>query len=100
MSETSGSDEGRTERWIVSGRVQGVFYRAFTREAARELGLRGWVRNLPEGTVEARVTGAPEALDALERRLRQGPPASKVEAIQRQGAESAVPADEGFEIRY
>ncbi len=62
-----------TRRFVVSGRVQGVGFRWFVRNAARELGLTGWVRNLADGRVEAEASGPPEALDAFERRLREGP---------------------------
>ena len=70
-------------RFLVSGRVQGVFYRASTRGQAQQLGLTGHARNLPDGRVEVVAHGSPEALDALERWLWQGPPAAKVEGIER-----------------
>jgi acylphosphatase len=59
---------------IVSGRVQGVCYRAFTREAALELGLGGWVRNLPDGRVIAEIEGPREKVERLLEQLRIGPP--------------------------
>ena len=67
--------------FIVSGRVQGVFYRASTQEKARSLGLAGWVRNLPDGGVELVASGTVAQLDALERWLWQGPPAARVESV-------------------
>jgi len=70
-------------RFLVSGLVQGVFYRASTRTQARELGLTGHARNLPDGRVEVVAHGEPEALDALERWLWQGPPAAEVEDVER-----------------
>lgn len=70
-------------RFLVSGLVQGVFYRASTRTQARELGLTGHARNLPDGRVEVVAHGEPEALDALERWLWQGPPAAGVEGVER-----------------
>lgn len=86
-------------RWIVSGRVQGVGFRHFTIRAARALGLRGTVRNVPDGTVEVRAAGPDERLDALRERLREGPPPALVEGIR-----TADPPDdglpEGFEVRY
>jgi acylphosphatase len=82
-------------RFLVSGRVQGVFYRAGTREQARELGLAGYARNLPDGRVEVLAGGDAAALDALERWLWQGPPAAQVEAVTREPAE----APEGPEFR-
>ena len=70
-------------RFLVSGVVQGVFYRASTRTQARQLGLTGHARNLPDGRVEVIAHGPPDALDALERWLWQGPPAAEVEAVER-----------------
>lgn len=71
-------------RFIVSGRVQGVFYRASTREQALRLGLAGYAKNLPDGRVEVLATGPAEALDALEHWLHQGPPAARVDAVSRE----------------
>jgi acylphosphatase len=59
-------------RFIVSGRVQGVFYRASTREQALRLGLAGHAKNRLDGSVEVLASGEAEALDALERWLQQG----------------------------
>jgi acylphosphatase len=70
-----------TVRLLISGRVQGVAFRAFTRRRALALGLAGWVMNLPDGRVEVRVTGSREALDSLLGHLRQGPPAARVDAV-------------------
>jgi acylphosphatase len=71
-------------RFIVSGRVQGVCYRASTREQALRLGLAGHAKNRPDGCVEVLACGAVDALDALECWLRQGPPAARVEAVSRE----------------
>ena len=62
----------------MSGRVQGVFYRASTRQRAQELGCRGYARNLPDGSVEVLAIGDPAAVHALVEWLRQGPPAAQV----------------------
>jgi len=80
-------------RFLVSGRVQGVFYRASTRAQARQLALTGHARNLPDGRVEVIAHGSPAALDALERWLWQGPPAAEVGAVQRSAFEGPAPAD-------
>lgn len=85
-------------RLLVSGRVQGVFYRAFTEETARQYGLAGWVRNLADGRVEARLEGPRPAIDRALARLRQGPPASRVDGIEVQWQEPAGADD--FTIRY
>jgi acylphosphatase len=73
-----------TARFLVGGRVQGVFYRASTREQALALGLAGEARNLPDGRVEVVASGEPAALDALERWLWQGPPAAEVDEVRRE----------------
>ncbi|MCX7513893.1 acylphosphatase [Frateuria sp. STR12] len=78
-------------RFLVSGVVQGVFFRASTREQAQRLGLTGHARNLADGRVEVIAHGAPAALDALEQWLWQGPPAAQVAAVQRGVVEGEAP---------
>ena len=68
-------------RAIVYGRVQGVFYRAFTSRQAKELGLTGYVRNLPDGGVEVQAYGERKQLEKLINTLMIGPPAAAVEKI-------------------
>jgi acylphosphatase len=85
-------------RYIVEGRVQGVGFRYFVLRTARELGLGGHVRNLPDGRVEVEAAGPPDELAALEERLRQGPPAARVAAVGRQDIEAA--GRRTFEIAY
>jgi len=70
-------------RFIVSGRVQGVFFRASTRDQALALGLRGFARNLPDGRVEVLAAGDDIALDRLAAWLRQGPATAQVEDLER-----------------
>lgn len=81
-------------RFIVSGKVQGVFFRASTREQAVRLGLRGYARNLADGTVEVVAAGDPDAIDALGAWLFEGPPLARVERVERQAFEGEV--GEGF----
>ena len=85
---------------IISGRVQGVFYRAYTLEEGRRLGLRGWVMNLPDGRVEVLVEGDPEKLRALEVWCWEGPPYARVRDVIVQ--EEMVNEGEfaSFDIRY
>ena len=73
-----------TVRFIVSGRVQGVCYRAATREQALALGLAGHATDRRDGSVEVLAGGTVQALEALERWLWQGPPAARVEAVGRE----------------
>ncbi|SLN77400.1 acylphosphatase [Roseisalinus antarcticus] len=80
----------------VTGRVQGVSYRAWTRQEARGLGLAGWVRNAEDGSVRAHVEGPEDAVDQLLSRLRTGPAFAQVREV------AATPAEpqglSGFEI--
>jgi acylphosphatase len=72
-------------RFLVSGKVQGVFFRASARNEAMRLGLHGHARNLSDGSVEVVATGSDEALRELEQWLRKGPPSARVdEVIRRQ----------------
>jgi acylphosphatase len=74
-------------RFFVSGRVQGVFFRASTRDEALRLRLSGYASNLRDGRVEVFAEGEAEALDRLEQWLRRGPPLARVDAVQREAAE-------------
>lgn len=69
-------------RYVVSGRVQGVGFRFYVLEAAEAEGVSGWVRNLPDGRVEALVEGDPESVDRVEARIRRGPPAARVAEVE------------------
>jgi len=69
-------------RCFVAGRVQGVFYRASTREKALELGCRGYARNLADGRVDVLIVGEPAAVHALIDWLWRGPPAAHVTAVE------------------
>jgi acylphosphatase len=72
----------RAIRCVVAGRVQGVYFRAAGAERARTLGLRGWIRNLPDGRVEAVAAGETEALTRFTAWLWEGPPAARVDSVQ------------------
>ncbi len=66
---------------LISGRVQGVWYRESTKKKAQSLALTGWVKNLPNGQVELKAFGAPKALQALKAWLHRGPPLAKVNEV-------------------
>jgi len=69
------------KKFIVSGRVQGVYFRASTRDKARELSIKGYARNLPDGRVEVLAVGTDAALEALAKWLWIGPPAAHVDNV-------------------
>lgn len=80
------------KRFLVSGRVQGVFFRASTRERAQALGLTGHAVNLPDGRVEVLACGEPDALDDMERWLWQGSSAAKVSDVVAEAVSTDAPA--------
>jgi acylphosphatase len=75
-------------RFLVSGRVQGVAYRAWTRQHAHALGLTGWAANLPDGRVEVLACGEPGAIERLSSLLHEGPPAARVDGVEETTAEA------------
>ena len=84
-------------RLFVSGRVQGVFYRANTREAAAERGVDGWVRNLADGRVEAVFEGPERAVEELIEWCHGGSPAARVDDVEVTYEEPE--GERGFDIR-
>lgn len=82
----------------VSGRVQGVWFRAWTQEEALKLGLRGWVRNEPDGTVLALAAGPEARVRELLAELHRGPPNAIVRDVSFE--ETALPDISGFEITH
>ncbi|RMH89479.1 acylphosphatase [Lysobacter pythonis] len=79
----------RAAKFLVGGKVQGVWYRAGAQREAEKLGLCGHALNLPDGRVEVLAIGDVAALDALERWLRQGPPLARVDDVRREDIEVA-----------
>lgn len=84
-------------QYWISGRVQGVYFRAFTESTARRLGICGWVRNLQNGGVEVLACGEPTALEEFEASLNQGPPRAKVDQVDKKEAFN-VDCPNGFRI--
>jgi acylphosphatase len=86
-------------RLIISGRVQGVWFRASTREVAQRLGVIGWVRNTPDGSVETHIQGDDEAVEQMLAWCRQGPPGARVDYVDI--SEAFVQEEfRSFSIRY
>jgi acylphosphatase len=86
------------KRFVISGRVQGVGFRMFLQDHAAVEGVHGYVRNLPDGRVEAMIEGDEESVVRVERALRRGPSGAHVERV---SVEDAVPTGRatGFSIR-
>jgi acylphosphatase len=82
----------------VTGRVQGVFFRAWTRDEARRLGVSGWARNCDDGSVEAHVEGDEAAVGQLIEKLRNGPPDARVDDLQ--ASEAAAEGSNSFDVRH
>jgi acylphosphatase len=85
-------------RFVISGRVQGVGFRWFVQEAAAREGVTGWVRNRVDGSVEAWVEGEEEAVTRVERAIRSGPRAARVEHVD-VDVEDPTGSHHGFSIR-
>ncbi len=85
-------------KFVISGKVQGVCFRASTRAEAVRLGLRGYARNLADGSVEVLACGSAAALKALEAWLQQGPPFARVDRVQRSEMDQEPPIDLDFRI--
>lgn len=88
----------RTVRVIIEGRVQGVWFRGWTCETARELGLDGWVRNNPDGSVEAVFSGPDDAVARMLALCEIGPPVAKVRKVNISVEEIDIKI--GFHTRY
>jgi len=84
---------------FIDGRVQGVFYRAFTRDIAHRLRLNGWAKNLSDGRVEAVFEGEKRAIEEAIRACNAGPPGARVTNIDLQW-EPYSGDEEGFSVRY
>ena len=84
-----------TRLLTIHGRVQGVYYRDSMRQRARQLGVKGWVRNCSDGSVEAIVYGTPDAVAAIIEWAKQGPATAKVSDVRVKEAEGEF---DGFEV--
>lgn len=90
----------KTVRIIVTGRVQGVGFRYFTVRCANDLGLCGWVRNLPDGSVETAIQGPDKKIEEMTGLLKQGPGAANVSGLETEEIESGSEELSGFTMRF
>jgi len=88
------------ERLIASGMVQGVGFRFWAVREARRLGLEGWVRNLPDGTVELVAAGDRAKVEEMASLCRRGPSSARVSDLSRQPCQPPTPAGSGFRVRH
>ena len=90
--------QGKTIRVSIFGRVQGVGYRAWTEQRARQLGLSGWVRNRLDGSVEALFSGHQSGIAQMVRACEQGPSVAKVERIKQQVGDASSASEFANEV--
>ena len=88
-----------TKHLIISGRVQGVGFRYFTYRSAKELGVKGWVQNLQDGTVEAVLSGPSEDVGKMMDELQEGPPSARVQNIEEVDGQINSDSFKDFSIR-
>jgi acylphosphatase len=87
------------KHWFVSGQVQGVGFRAFTHQAAVDLKLKGWVRNLTDGRVEAVAEGDEKAINELLAKIKKGPRSARVKSVDEAKVDAGEKLAATFEIR-
>lgn len=91
MDQEPENSARKAVRLRITGKVQGVWFRAWTVREATALGLDGWVRNRQDGSVEALAVGDPDAVDRFIRLCRKGPPAARVDAVEINPAQGITP---------
>lgn len=84
----------------ISGRVQGVSYRAWVRDEALQYDVSGWVRNAADGSVHALFVGSEDEIERFLERLGEGPPAADVRAVETEPADLPDPVPESFTIKH
>lgn len=98
MATADEKDQVR-KHWFVSGQVQSVGFRAFTYEAAEDLKLKGWVRNLTDGRVEIVASGPAQAIGQLLEKVKKGPQFGRVDAVKEAAVDEKEKLGDKFEIR-
>jgi len=97
---SSGGEALACRQWVVSGRVQGVGFRWFVENNAEALGIRGWVANLPDGSVEVVGLASEETLGLFEQVLSRGPRSARVELITSQDVPHDIVDSKSFIIKH
>jgi acylphosphatase len=92
-------DAQKARRWVLSGEVQGVGFRYTARQIADRIGVRGWVRNLPDGTVEVQVAGTDDQLELFKRELQKGSRTARVEGLEEEEL-TQIPTWQSFNIVF
>lgn len=92
--------EDLTVRLRISGKVQGVGFRYFTKQTARKLNVAGWVKNEPDGTVTVEARGDSESLEKFVHSLKDGPRSAEVASVEEKTIIGSEIKSNGFEIRY
>lgn len=98
MASPNSQSRTQSRRFLVRGRVQGVGFRWFVEREAQILGIAGWVRNDPDGSVEVLAIGTPEQLSGLRSRLQEGPRAARVDDVKESEAEPVAGLN-SFQVR-
>ena len=91
---------GDCREWIVRGRVQGVGFRWYVLDQAQSLGVRGWVANTPDGSVEVVGLASAETLDRFEALLAKGPPAARVQRLESRSIPHDMIDSKSFIIKH
>jgi acylphosphatase len=98
MASANRQSRAQSRRFVVRGRVQGVGFRWFVEREAQILGIAGWVRNDPDGSVEVLAIGTPEQLSGLRSSLEEGPRAARVDDVEESEAEPVAGLN-SFQVR-
>jgi acylphosphatase len=99
ITHASDKTEPTRKHWFISGQVQGVSFRAFTYEAATDLKLKGWVRNLTNGQVEIVAEGPAPTVDKLLEQVKKGPKSARVDTVKEAPADLKETLADKFEIK-
>ena len=88
----------KSVHFVISGKVQGVFFRDTAKRMASQIGIKGWIRNTDDGTIEILAQGSESQLSEFERWCRTGPPVAKIDSVEKEDMECGECVC--FEVRY